>query len=80
MLKVGPFAYFDNIEFNKDIREYLRSFKSFKGLINKYLLLSLKKEETDFHHLMYLSIYIYHKIVMTKSFVQTTTMDTESWS
>lgn len=76
MLKVGPFAYFDNIEFNKDIREYLRSFKSFKGLINKYLLLSLKKEEADF----YLSIYIYHKIVMTKSFVQTTTMDTESWS
>ena len=80
MLKVGLFAYFDNIEFNKNIREYLRSFKSFKGLINKYLLLSLKKEEADFHHLMYLSIYIYHKIVMTKSFVQTTTMDTESWS
>ena len=90
MSKVGPFvsfAYFDNISFKKDNREYLMPlFRNvFNGLINTYLLLSLRSEKTDFHQYMYM-YYIYNvftvifKIVMTKSFVQITTMDIESWS
>ena len=53
MSKVGPFvsfAYFDNISFKKDNREYLMPlFRNvFNGLINTYLLLSLKSEKQIF--------------------------------
>ena len=63
------FANSDNIGFKK---EFLRSFlqeKSFNGLINKYSILSLKREETDSRHHMYfiylqLSLNCYDKNIM----------------